>query len=186
MLDPEFAYAFTLQGHEYVANEEYDKALDAYRHGINAENRHYNAWYGLGTVYDKMGKLDFAEQHFRNAATINPTNAVLICCIGLVLEKMDDPKNALLHYERACTLAPHSVLARFRKARVMMKLHDFKFALAELKVLKDMAPDEANVHYLLGKLYKILHDKANAIKHFTTALNLDPKVMFSLHFPPHD
>lgn len=187
MLDPEFAYAFTLQGHEYVANEEYDKALDAYRHGINAENRHYNAWYGLGTVYDKMGKLDFAEQHFRNAATINPTNAVLICCIGLVLEKMDDPKNALLHYERACTLAPHSVLARFRKARVMMKLHDFKFALAELKVLKDMAPDEANVHYLLGKLYKILHDKANAIKHFTTALNLDPKVNFypvlSFEFP---
>ncbi|OQD67342.1 hypothetical protein PENDEC_c039G01864 [Penicillium decumbens] len=175
MLDPEFAYAFTLQGHEYVANEEYDKALDAYRHGITADNRHYNAWYGLGTVYDKMGKLDFAEQHFRNAATINPTNAVLICCIGLVLEKMDNPKNALVHYERACSLAPHSVLARFRKARVLMKMQEFKFALAELKVLKDMAPDEANVHYLLGKLYKMLHDKANAIKHFTTALNLDPK-----------
>jgi anaphase-promoting complex subunit 3 len=181
MLDPDFAYAFTLQGHEYVANEEYDKALDAYRHGITADNRHYNAWYGLGTVYDKMGKLDFAEQHFRNAATINPTNAVLICCIGLVLEKMDNPKNALVHYERACSLAPHSVLARFRKARVLMKMQEFKFALAELKVLKDMAPDEANVHYLLGKLYKMLHDKANAIKHFTTALNLDPKVRL---FPP--
>lgn len=176
MLDPEFAYAFTLQGHEYVANEEYDKALDAYRHGINAENRHYNAWYGLGTVYDRMGKLDFAEQHFRNAASINPTNAVLTCCIGLVLEKMDNSKNALLYYERACSLAPHSVLARFRKARVLMKLRDYKFALAELKVLKDMAPDEANVHYLLGKLYKVLHDKGNAIKHFTAALNLDPKV----------
>jgi anaphase-promoting complex subunit 3 len=180
MIDPEFAYAFTLQGHEYVANEEYDKALDAYRHGITADNRHYNAWYGLGTVYDKMGKLDFAEQHFRNAATINPTNAVLICCIGLVLEKMDNPKNALMHYERACSLAPHSVLARFRKARVLMKMQEFKFALAELKILKDMAPDEANVHYLLGKLYKMLHDKANAIKHFTTALNLDPKVCHSL------
>ncbi|KAJ5287083.1 hypothetical protein N7478_002769 [Penicillium angulare] len=175
MLDPEFAYAFTLQGHEYVANEEYDKALDAYRHGIKADARHYNAWYGLGNVYDKMGKLDEAEQHFRNAAMINPTNAVLICCIGLVLEKSNNPKNALVHYERACSLAPHSILARFRKARVLMKLQEHKFALAELKILKDMAPDEANVHYLLGKLYKILHDKANAIKHFTTALNLDPK-----------
>jgi anaphase-promoting complex subunit 3 len=184
MLDPEFAYAFTLQGHEYVANEEYDNALDAYRHGINAENRHYNAWYGLGTVYDRMGKLDFAEQHFRNAASINPTNAVLTCCIGLVLEKMDNPKHALTYYERACSLAPHSVLARYRKARVLMKMHDFKFALAELKVLKDMAPDEANVHYLLGKLYKVLHDKANAIKHFTAALNLDPKVSsFRYSFP---
>ncbi|KAJ5228834.1 hypothetical protein N7489_009542 [Penicillium chrysogenum] len=150
-------------GHEYVANEEYDKALEAYRHGINADNRHYNAWYGLGTVYDKMGKLDFAEQHFRNAASINPTNAVLICCIGLVLEKMNNPQDALVHY------------AKFRKARVLMKLREYKFALAELKVLKDMAPDEANVHYLLGKLYKMLHDKANAIKHFTAALNLDPK-----------
>ncbi|KAJ5903275.1 hypothetical protein N7504_005658 [Penicillium tannophilum] len=175
MLDPDFAYAFTLQGHEYVANEEYDKALDAYRHGIKADARHYNAWYGLGTVYDKMGKLDEAEQHFRNAAMINPTNAVLICCIGLVLEKSDNSKTALVHYERACSLAPHSILARFRKARVLMKLHEYKFALAELKVLKDMAPDEANVHYLLGKLYKTIHDKANAIKHFTTALNLDPK-----------
>ncbi|KAJ5473513.1 20S cyclosome subunit (BimA/Nuc2/Cdc27) [Penicillium sp. IBT 31633x] len=175
MIDPEFAYAFTLQGHEYVANEEYDKALEAYRHGINADNRHYNAWYGLGTVYDKMGKLDFAEQHFRNAASINPTNAVLICCIGLVLEKMNNPQDALVHYGRAASLAPNSVLAKFRKARVLMKLREYKFALAELKVLKDMAPDEANVHYLLGKLYKMLHDKANAIKHFTAALNLDPK-----------
>ncbi|KAL4889208.1 hypothetical protein BDV59DRAFT_187124 [Aspergillus ambiguus] len=174
-LDPQFAYGFTLQGHEYVANEEYDKALDAYRHGISADNRHYNAWYGLGTVYDKMGKLDFAEQHFRNAASINPTNAVLICCIGLVLEKMDNPKAALIQYGRACSIAPHSVLARFRKARALMKLQELKLALAELKILKDMAPDEANVHYLLGKLYKMLHDKANAIKHFTTALNLDPK-----------
>ncbi|PLN81135.1 DNA-binding cell division cycle control protein [Aspergillus taichungensis] len=174
-LDPHFAYGFTLQGHEFVANEEYDKALDAYRHGISADSRHYNAWYGLGTVYDKMGKLEFAEQHFRNAASINPTNAVLICCIGLVLEKMNNPKTALVQYSRACSLAPHSVLARFRKARALMKLQELKLALAELKILKDMAPDEANVHYLLGKLYKMLHDKGNAIKHFTTALNLDPK-----------
>ncbi|KAJ6014905.1 20S cyclosome subunit (BimA/Nuc2/Cdc27) [Penicillium herquei] len=174
-LNPEFAYAFTLQGHEYVSNEEYDKALDAYRNGIKADARHYNAWYGLGTVYDKMGKLNDAEQHFRNAAMINPTNAVLICCIGLVLEKNENPRNALVHYEKACSLAPHSILARFRKARVLMKLHEYQFALVELKILKDMAPDEANVHYLLGKLYKTMHDKANAIKHFTTALNLDPK-----------
>lgn len=175
-LDPHFAYGFTLQGHEYVANEEYDKALDAYRSGISAHNRHYNAWYGLATVYDKMGKLDFAEQHFRNAAKINPSNAVLICCIGLVLEKSNNPKAALVQYSKACALAPHSVLARFRKARALMKLQDLRAALAELKILKDMAPDEANVHYLLGKLYKMLHDKGNAIKHFTTALNLDPKV----------
>ena len=83
-LDPQFAYAFTLQGHEHVANEEFDKALLAYRHAISADRRHYNGWYGLGRVYEKMGKLDFAEKHFRCAAQINPTNAVLTVCIGVV------------------------------------------------------------------------------------------------------
>ncbi|CAG7938343.1 unnamed protein product [Penicillium olsonii] len=175
MIDPEFAYAFTLQGHEYVANEEYDKAQAAYRDGINADNRHYNAWYGLGTVYDKMGKWDFAEQHFRNAANINPTNAVLICCIGLVLEKRKNPQDALAHYSRASYIAPNSVLAKFRKARVLMQLREYHLALVELNALKDMAPNEANVHYLLGKLHKMLHDRSSAVKHFTAALNLDPK-----------
>lgn len=175
-LDPKFAYAFTLQGHEHVANEEYDKALLSYRSAIAAESRHYNAWYGLGKVYEKMGKYDVAEQHYRTAAGINPTNAVLVCCIGVALEKMKNPKSALLQYTRACELAPKSALSRFKKARVLMAVQEPNLALVELKVLKDIAPDDANVHFMLGRVYKTLRQKGNAIKHFTTALNLDPKV----------
>lgn len=83
-LDPKFAYAYTLQGHEHVANEEYEKALCSYRTAMSVESRHYNAWYGLGKVYDKLGKFELAERHFRTAAQINPANSVLVCCIGTV------------------------------------------------------------------------------------------------------
>ena len=177
-IDPKFAYAFTLQGHEHVANEEYDKALSAYRSSITAENRHYNAWYGLGKVYEKQGKYTFAEHHYRTAASINPTNAVLVCCIGVVLEKMKNPKSALLQYSRACELSDKSALCRFKKARVLMALQEPERALVELRVLKDIAPDEANVHFLLGRAYKQLRQKGSAIRHFTMALNLDPKVSY--------
>ncbi len=177
-LDPKFAYAFTLQGHEHVANEEYDKALSAYRSSIAAENRHYNAWYGLGTVFEKQGKYAFAEQHYRTAASINPTNAVLVCCIGNLLERMKNPKAALIQYNRACQLAEKSALCRFKKARVLMTLQEPERALMELRVLKDIVPEEANVHFLLGRAYKQLRQKGSAIKHFTMALNLDPKVTF--------
>ena len=175
-LDPKFAYAFTLQGREHTANEEYDKALAAYRSSIAAENRHYNAWYGLGEVFEKQGKYEFAEQHYRTAATINPTNAVLVCCIGVVLEKMKNPRAALVQYTRSCELAPKSTLSRFKKARVLVTLGEPQKALEDLKMLKDIVPDEANVHFLLGRVYKILRQKGSAIRHFTTALNLDPKV----------
>lgn len=174
-LNPGFAYAFTLQGHEHVANEEYDKALAAFRAAVAADKRHYNAWYGLGKVFEKQGKYTFAERHYRAAVAINPTSAVLICCIGVVYEKMKNPKAALIQYSKSCDLAPKSALTRFKKARVLVTLQEPHLALEELKVLMDIAPDEANVHFLLGRVYKALRQKASAIRHFTTALNLDPK-----------
>ena len=83
-LEPKFAYAYTLQGHEHLANEEFEKAILAYRNAVAADNRHYNGWYGLGQVYEKMGKYEEAELHFRKAAGINPTNPFLAVRIGAV------------------------------------------------------------------------------------------------------
>jgi anaphase-promoting complex subunit 3 len=57
-----------------------------------------------------------------------------------------------------------------------MALGEMQLALNELMILKDIAPDEAMVHFLLGRLYKSLRDKGQAVRHFTIALNLDPKV----------
>jgi len=83
-LNPKFAYAFSLEGHEHISNEEYDKAIHAYRSGVAVQRRHYNSWYGLGRVHQKLGKYDLAENYYRIALKINPENAVLIGCIGLV------------------------------------------------------------------------------------------------------
>lgn len=175
-LNPAFAYAFTLQGHEHVTNEEYDKALTAYRLSITADSRHYNAWYGLGRVYEKLGNYDKAFDHFTKASKINPTNAVLICCMGTALEKQKQIRQALSYFSQATELAPKSALTRFKKARALMSLGDLAAALKELMILKDLAPDEAMVHFLLGRLYKGLREKGLAVRHFTIALNLDPKV----------
>lgn len=43
-VNPEFAYAYTLLGHEYVLIEELDKALAAFQSAVRINPRHYNAW----------------------------------------------------------------------------------------------------------------------------------------------
>ncbi|KAH6654616.1 hypothetical protein BKA67DRAFT_535929 [Truncatella angustata] len=174
-LDPKFAYAYTLQGHEHVANEEYEKALTAYRQAISADRRHYNAYYGIGRVYEKLGNYDKAYTHFHSASLINPTNAVLICCIGNVLEKQRQTVQALQYFSKATELAPNAAQTRYKKARALLALNQLEAAQTELEILKNLAPDEATVHFLLGKLYKSLGDNGSAIKHYTIALNLDPK-----------
>ena len=40
--------------------------------------------YGVGMIYYKQEKFDFAEVHFRKALHINPRSAALLCHIGVV------------------------------------------------------------------------------------------------------
>nr|POF07092.1 protein bima [Quercus suber] len=172
-LDENFAYAWTLMGHEYCSNEEFEAALSAFRKSVAIDRRAYTGWYGLGRAYQQMGKLEEAERHYRIAAQINPSNSTLLVCIGMVLERLRNKQGALANYARALELAPNSALARFKKARVLMHMMKFDDALEELSRLRDQAPDEANVWFLLGKCYKGLDQKSEALKAFTTALNLD-------------
>ncbi|KAK3322586.1 hypothetical protein B0H66DRAFT_474626 [Apodospora peruviana] len=174
-LNSDFAYAYTLQGHEHVENEEYDKALTSYRHAISADKRHYNAYYGIGRVYEKLGNYDKALSHYHAASIIHPTHAVLICCMGSVLQKQKQIVQALPYFTKAAELAPRAPDVRLRKARALMATGQLPLAQKELIILKDLAPDRAQVHFLLGNLSKRMRDKKAAVRHFTIALSLDPK-----------
>lgn len=58
-LDRSFAYAHTLCGHEYVCNEDLEKAIQSFREAIYHDDRHYNAWYGLGKLPSFQHLLQF-------------------------------------------------------------------------------------------------------------------------------
>lgn len=55
----------------------------------------------------------------------------------------------------------------------MRRLHE---ALSVLNRLKDISPDDSNVHFMLGQAHGRMRNKGLAIKHYTIAMNLDPKV----------
>jgi anaphase-promoting complex subunit 3 len=80
-----------------------------------------------------------------------------------------------LQYEAAIRLDPMSKFARYARASILLKLDSPDEALQELLFLKDTAPDDPNVHFALGKAYKKMRNRTDAIRHFTIALNLDPK-----------
>ncbi len=61
------------RGHEHVLNEEYEKALTAYRHAIAADRRHYNAYYGIGKGVREARKLrQGVHTHYQAASVIQP------------------------------------------------------------------------------------------------------------------
>ncbi|RSH87314.1 anaphase-promoting complex subunit cdc27 [Saitozyma podzolica] len=168
-IDPGCAYAWTLCGYEAVEMEEWERALGSI---VPRSERTY----GMGLVYLKTGKPRYAEHHFRRAAEINPTNAVLLCCIGMVLEQTDDVVGALAAYEEACKYAPESPMVLFKRIRMLVALQRIDDAIAALEPLARTAPDEAQVHFLLGKCYLRNHRRGEATVCFTAARELQPKL----------
>jgi len=49
-LDPTYTYAHANRGHEYMSNEDFDKAISCYHDAIRFDARHKNAWHGLGGI----------------------------------------------------------------------------------------------------------------------------------------
>lgn len=174
-LDKKFTYAYTLKGHEYFSNDNYEMALENFRISLLLDPRHYNALYGLGMIYINLGDYEKADYHFRKAISINPINIILICCCGMVLEKLNKRTLAIKQYELAHKLQPLNPLPIFKLGQLYFSLKNYLLALKNFEILKNLAPNEASVHFLLGQLYNLQNDKFLAIKEFTVALNLDPK-----------
>jgi anaphase-promoting complex subunit 3 len=83
-MNPTIAYPFTLCGHEHFANDDLEESLLSFRSAVRVDERHYNAWFGIGKVYYRQQKYDLAIEHFKKALKINPRSSVLYSYLAMV------------------------------------------------------------------------------------------------------
>ena len=108
-----FAYAHTLCGHEYVANEDFDTAKKCYQRALSADERHYNAWWGLGNICLKQEKFDQASQLLQSAISINQRSPVLYTYMGMIRHNCSQPQEALTWFEKAEQIDKENSLNKF-------------------------------------------------------------------------
>ncbi|KAB1224409.1 hypothetical protein CJ030_MR2G016298 [Morella rubra] len=173
-LDPRFAYAHTLCGHEYVALEDFENGIKSYQSALQVDARHYNSWYGLGMIYLRQEKYEFSEHHFRMAFQINPRSSVIMSYLGTALHALKRSDEALVIMEKAILADKKNPLPMYQKASILVSLENFDEALEALEELKEYAPRESSVYALMGKIYKRRNMHDRAMLHFGLALDLKP------------
>lgn len=173
-LNPRFAYAHTLCGHEYVALEDYEHGIKSYQCALRIDARHYNAWYGLGLIYLRQEKLEFAEHHFRMAFQINPHSSVIMSYLGTTFHALKKNNEALQMIDRAISSDKKNPLPRYQKANILVSMEMFDEALQVLEELKEYAPRESSIYALMGKIYKRTNMYDKAMLNFGLALDLKP------------
>lgn len=177
-MDPEFPYSYTLLGHELVVTEELEKALGCYRKSILKDPRHYNAWFGIGTIYSKQERFQLAEIHYRHALKINRKNSVIHVHIGVMQFYLNKPEQAIQTLTEAIKLDPKNPLCKFHRASMNFHIGKLTEALSELEELKQIVPKESVVYYHIGKIHKQLGNIDLALMHFSWATDLGKKINF--------
>lgn len=174
-VDDEFAYSYTLLGHELITTEDLDKAMSCFRSGILKDPRHYNAWYGIGSIYAKQERYGLAEFHFKRALEIHPKCSVIMVHIGVMQFHLNKVDQALETMNEAIALDPSNPLGQYHRASMFFQTNRNHEALIELEKLKQIVPKESVVYYIVGKIHKKLGNVNLALMNFSWATDLDPK-----------
>jgi len=171
----DFAYAYTLLGHEYVSIEELEKALSCFRTATRIDPRHYNAWYGMGLTYYKQERYPLADIYYKKALSINKFSPILMCHVAVVQHATNNIDAALDTLNRAISLSPKSALCKFEKASILLTSERYQEALKELMELKQIVPKESSVYFLIGKVHSKLGNTHLALMNYSWSMDLDPK-----------
>eukprot|EP00850_Spirogloea_muscicola_P021467 SM000250S08725 [mRNA] locus=s250:55409:60519:- [translate_table: standard] len=154
-LDPIFTYAHTLAGHEHVALEDFEEGMSSYRQAIRLDSRHYNAWYGLGTIYMRQEKHEVAEYHLQRALLIHPSSSVLQSCLGMALHALHRSDEALAMLDRAIALDKRNPLPIFQKATIYKRLDLPDQAILHLSTALDLKPPSGDVTLIKAAIEKL-------------------------------
>ncbi|WKX88805.1 hypothetical protein Q1695_008437 [Nippostrongylus brasiliensis] len=174
-LDPYFAYAYTLLGHELIFQEEYDRAANAFRRALEISPKDYRAWHGLGLVHLRREQMGLAQVNISKAVTINPSNRAMLCQLAQIEQALNRPERAMRLIDRALLLDPDDVACRYNRARLLFDTKRNEECVRELNELKEVSPDEAYIYHLLGKVHRRLGNNHLALLNYSWATEMDPR-----------
>lgn len=88
-LNPRFAYAYSLLGHELAGLNHMAKAQESFRQATIHAPNDYRSLYGQGQVFYKTEEYFNAKAVLKKAVSINPRNTVLLCQLAVVEHAMN-------------------------------------------------------------------------------------------------
>lgn len=158
------------EGDQYLKQQHYSQALQAYEEVLSMDARNFYAWNGKGTALYNQGNYRKALEAYQRASEIDPDNAVAWVSAGLVLNRLQRYQQALVHFERALDIDPHYVAAWNGKADAQLDMNLPAESLASYEQALAIDPRSFQAWNGLGNARSSLRDFAGAVDAYTRAL----------------
>lgn len=173
-------------GKNYLENERYASAENAFHAVLNQQPTNGEAWYLLTNTYFKQELANEAADTLALApASVHDDPYYLVAYGGLLLNT-DKPDSANHYFEQAINLTKSKdagILAAVAEAHIGSEKGDLDYALQVLE--KAMKRDKKNAGLLVlqGNAYRRLHKGSEAYQAYQDAIGLDknsPNAYFQL------
>ncbi|MBV9688618.1 MAG: tetratricopeptide repeat protein [Ktedonobacteraceae bacterium] len=163
------------QGDQFLRQQQYSQALQAYEEALRMNPRNFYAWNGKGTAHYNQGNYSKALEAYQRATDINPDNADAWVSAGLVLQRMQRYQQALVHFERALSIDSQYVAAWNGKADAQLDMNLAAEATASYE--RALALDAKSFHAWngLGNARFGLRDFVGAVDAYKRALCVNPR-----------
>lgn len=154
------------------------RAFVSFQRAVQENPRHKDANYYLGHLYAQQGKLDVAEEKFRDVLRIDPNYSEAYTYLGQVLTQLDRWDEAIEAYRQALSnpLYVTPDLARFHLGRALAHQGNMEGAIQAyedaLLVSPLSVPEEA-LRLEMGRAYYRLGRDAKAREALVRVVSLD-------------
>jgi tetratricopeptide (TPR) repeat protein len=157
------------QGQLAAAIAEYKKALQK---GASSPALHYELGKTLLAYSHLESSLAEAQNEFKSALALNPTDGESECRLGQIELWRSSPQKAYEHYARASKVNPESVCADLGLAGILTDQGRGSEALKYLESAVRLDPFNSEAHHRLGMLYRQMGRKEDADRELKAFENL--------------
>jgi tetratricopeptide (TPR) repeat protein len=141
-----------------------EQALASYQTVIELDPEYRGAWYDMGLIAFRGGRLREAVEFLQNEERIEPTD-FLYLELGKVYARLGEPDSARMAYEKSIVLNPSNASAHMWLGQLMEETGDLDAALAHSLEGARIKPGDHEYEYIIGSLYFRQGDNEKAIEY---------------------
>ena len=148
--------------------------MSLFSHAVKVTERNYLALTNLGLTEARLGKIDDAIGHYKEALQIGPMISDIHNYLAIALSSKGSDLEAASHYAQAIQLKPEYKEAHFNLGIILDRQGLTDSAIYHFREALRLNPDDAEVHNNLGAAFGKLGKIDSAIAHFEEAVRLRP------------
>jgi len=158
-----------------LASVDLDNAIFHYKEALRIKPDYAVAFYNLGNVFIKKGKVDEAIDHYQKALHIKPDYVEALNNLGNAFFNKKDYDKALFYFTQAFKMNPRQIDASNNLANVLFVQGKPNEAISQYREIVKTYPEDADAHYNLAYMLSAQGMLDEAVPHYKESLRINPK-----------